>query len=84
MAIVDELRSVVGNAHVLVDADQRATFEVDWTGRYRGTCVAVVRPASTDEVAAVVLACARAGVTDRSAGREHGARRRERAAVHGA
>jgi len=63
MAIVDELRSVVGNAHVLVDADQRATFEVDWTGRYRGTCVAVVRPASTDEVAAVVRACARAGIT---------------------
>ena len=41
----------------------RATFEVDWTGRYRGTCVAVVRPASTDEVAAVVRACARAGAT---------------------
>ena len=62
VAIVDELRSVVGTAHVLVDADQRAGFEVDWTGRYRGVSVAVVRPGSTEEVAGVVRACARAGV----------------------
>ena len=62
VAIVDELRSVVGTAHVFVDADQRAGFEVDWTGRYRGVSVAVVRPGSTEEVAGVVRACARAGV----------------------
>ena len=62
VAIVDELQSVVGRAHVLVDADQRASFEIDWTGRYGGACLAVVRPASADEVAGVVVACARAGV----------------------
>ena len=62
VAIVDELRSVVGTAHVLVDADQRAGFEVDWTGRYHGVSTAVVRPGSTEEVAGVVRACARAGV----------------------
>jgi FAD/FMN-containing dehydrogenase len=48
---------VVGAAHVLVDADQRAGHEVDWTGRYRGTALAVARPGSTAEVAAVLQAC---------------------------
>ena len=50
------LRSIVGDAHVLVDADLRAGHEVDWTGRFRGETPAVVRPGTTDEVAAVVVA----------------------------
>jgi len=62
VTIVDELRSVVGRSQVLVDADQRASFEIDWTGRYRGVCAAVVRPGSTEEVAGIVRACARLGV----------------------
>ncbi|NND73471.1 MAG: FAD-binding oxidoreductase [Ilumatobacter sp.] len=40
----------------------RRSHEVDWTRRYEGTSVAVVRPATTDEVAAVLRCCARAGV----------------------
>jgi FAD/FMN-containing dehydrogenase len=59
-ALLAELRSIVGEAHVLVDADVRAGHEVDWTGRFAGTTPAVVRPASTAEVAAVVRACAAA------------------------
>ena len=35
--MIDGLRSIVGDAHVLVDADVRAGYEVDWTGRFRGT-----------------------------------------------
>jgi FAD/FMN-containing dehydrogenase len=46
---------------VLTDADLRATYETDWTGRWRGESLAVVRPGSTDEVVAVVRACATAG-----------------------
>ncbi|MCU1487827.1 MAG: linked oxidase domain protein [Actinomycetia bacterium] len=61
-ALFASLRSIVGDAHVLVDADLRAGYEVDWTGRFQGSTPAVVRPASTDEVAAVVRACAGAGV----------------------
>jgi FAD/FMN-containing dehydrogenase len=61
-ALLDALRSIVGAANVLVDADLRAGHEVDWTGRFRGSTPAVVRPASTDQVAAVVRACAEAGV----------------------
>lgn len=55
------LRAAVGTAHVLTDADLRATYETDWTGRWRGEAVAVARPGSVDEVAAVLRACAAGG-----------------------
>jgi FAD/FMN-containing dehydrogenase len=58
----ERLRGIVGEAHVLVDADLRATYETDWTRRFTGTARSVVRPASTADVAAVVRACAAAGV----------------------
>ena len=60
--MIDELRAIVGAQHVLVDDDVRAGYEVDWTGRFRGSTAAVVRPGTVDEVAAVVRACATAGV----------------------
>jgi FAD/FMN-containing dehydrogenase len=56
------LTSIVGPEHVLTDADLRASAEVDWTGRWRGTARAVVRPGSPGEVAAVLAACSEAGV----------------------
>jgi FAD/FMN-containing dehydrogenase len=52
------LRAAVGPAHLLVDAGARAAYETDWTGRFAGTALAVVRPAGTDEVVAVLRACA--------------------------
>jgi FAD/FMN-containing dehydrogenase len=39
-----------------------APYLVDWRGRYRGAARCVVRPGYADEVAAVVRACAEAGV----------------------
>ena len=60
-ALVAGLTSIVGTEHVLVDADLRAGFETDWTGRFHGTARCVVRPADTNEVGAVVRACAAAG-----------------------
>ena len=60
--MIDALRAVVGDEHVLVDADVRASYETDWTGRFTGTALAVVRPGSTEEVAAVVRVCAARGV----------------------
>jgi FAD/FMN-containing dehydrogenase len=56
--LVADLRAAVGDEHVLVDADVRASYETDWTGRFAGRALAVVRPADTDEVAGVVRACA--------------------------
>lgn len=60
-ALLDALRSVVGDRHCLTDAALRATYEVDWTRRFRGVALAVVRPGSAEEVAAVLRACADAG-----------------------
>jgi FAD/FMN-containing dehydrogenase len=61
-ALLAELRGVVGARHVLDDVDVRAGYEVDWTRRWRGEALAVVRPASTGEVAGVVAACGAAQV----------------------
>jgi FAD/FMN-containing dehydrogenase len=58
----DDLRSVVGANHVLVDPDLKASYEVDWTGRFSAKSRCVVRPETADQVAAVVRLCAAAGV----------------------
>ena len=58
MSLESRLAEVVGVDHVLTDAGLRASYEVDWTGRFRGEARAVVRPATTDEVAQVVRLCA--------------------------
>jgi FAD/FMN-containing dehydrogenase len=60
MSLLEALRAAVGAAHVLTDGDLSA-WELDWRKRWRGKALAVVRPGSTDEVAAVVRACAAHG-----------------------
>ena len=62
MSLLDSLSSIVGDRHLLVDPSLRAGYETDWTRRFTGSALAVVRPASVDEVAAVLLACSAAGV----------------------
>ena len=61
-AVEDALRGVVGDAHVLTDDDLKASYETDWTRRFHGSARCVVRPADTAQVAAVLRACADAGV----------------------
>ncbi|MEZ7894664.1 MAG: FAD-binding oxidoreductase [Thauera sp.] len=56
------LRTIVGAANVLEAEADMAPFLSDWRGRYHGRARAVVRPRDTAEVAAVVAACAQAGV----------------------
>jgi FAD/FMN-containing dehydrogenase len=51
---LDGCRRVVGDAGVLVDPEVTASYVIDWTGRFRGSTPAVLRPASTAEVAQVV------------------------------
>ena len=58
--LIDRLRRTVGAGNVLADGDLSA-WEQDWRKRSRGKALAVVRPASTAEVAQVVQACAAAG-----------------------
>ena len=58
--LLERLRSAVGPAQVLTEGDLSA-YQLDWRQRYRGKALAVVRPGTTDEVAAVVRACAAHG-----------------------
>jgi FAD/FMN-containing dehydrogenase len=60
-ALVREFASVVGESHVLT-GDAAAGYAVDWTGRFCGYAPAVLRPADTAEVAAVLALCREAGV----------------------
>ena len=58
MDLLQRLRDAVGERHLLTDAELLATYETDWTRRFHGEARAVARPASTDEVVAVLRACA--------------------------
>ncbi len=61
--LLPQLGAVVGPDHVLTDPEVTAGYCVDWTRRFRGATSAVVQPASTVEVAAVVTICRRHGVS---------------------
>lgn len=60
-AVLASLRAAAGDANVLTEGDLSA-WELDWRKRWRGKALAVVRPGSTDDVAAVVRACVAHGV----------------------
>jgi FAD/FMN-containing dehydrogenase len=60
--LLAELTAIAGQDHLLTDPDVTEGYTTDWTRRFRGTARCVVRPGSTDEVAAVMRACARHGV----------------------
>ena len=55
--LIAQLQGIVGERNVHIGGDLSA-WELDWRKRYRGRALAVVRPASTDEVARVVATCA--------------------------
>jgi FAD/FMN-containing dehydrogenase len=57
VSLVEALCAAVGAANVFsADAD-REPYETDWRKRFHGHALAVVRPGSTAEVAAIVAAC---------------------------
>lgn len=56
--LVAALARIVGPGAVLTAGEDMAPFVRDWRGRYRGAARAVVKPATTAEVAEVVKACA--------------------------
>jgi FAD/FMN-containing dehydrogenase len=61
-AFLAAARATVGGSGVLTDPDLTEGYSVDWTRRWRGSAPAVVRPATTDQVAALVAAARRHGV----------------------
>lgn len=59
---VEDIRAVVGDRGIVTDADTAAGYLRDWTGEFSGDAIAIVRPASTEEVSEVVRICAAAGI----------------------
>jgi FAD/FMN-containing dehydrogenase len=59
-ALLEAIRTVVGERGLLTDAIDTAAYVEDWRRLYRGHTPAVIRPATTDELAQVVRLCAQA------------------------
>ena len=55
--VVDAFRALIGDAHVLTQPEDVEGYLTDWTGQFRSTAVAVLRPATTREVAEIVNFC---------------------------
>ena len=51
---IKSLLSIVGERHVITDADALAPYQNDATGNYTGRAMAAVRPATTAEVSRIV------------------------------
>lgn len=54
---LDRCRAAVGAGQVLTDEDELGSYLTDWRQRFTGKALAIVRPGSTDEVAAIVRLC---------------------------
>ena len=59
--MLSSLQAIVGEKGVISDPAEMAPWLTDWRGRWKGDAVAVVSPASTEEVAAVVRLCSERG-----------------------
>src|SRR3954451_9003559 len=62
VALVDRLKAVCGDEHVITQRHQLRTYESDGLLQYAVTPGAVVLPGSAEEVQAVVRICHEAGV----------------------
>ena len=60
MPLLDAIRAVVGDRGLLTESSDTAAYTEDWRRLYRGRTPAVIRPANTEELAAVVRVCAEA------------------------
>ena len=59
--LIETLTQITGQPHVL-SGEGLTAYERDWRGREHGRALCVVRPHTSAEVAAIVKACAAAGV----------------------
>ena len=54
---MEQLNAICGQKYVLSSAEDKAPHLTDWRGHYSGDAIAVVKPQSTAEVAALVRLC---------------------------
>lgn len=59
--LIGGLSHLVGEAGVIRDPDEQASYLRDWLGRYEGRTPVVVRPRTTTEVSAVMRLCHQTG-----------------------
>jgi FAD/FMN-containing dehydrogenase len=55
--LLETLQQIVGPAAMISSPEETVQYATDWRKRYRGRALAVVKPGSTAEVAALVRAC---------------------------
>jgi FAD/FMN-containing dehydrogenase len=60
--VIEALRQIVGNSHVLTAPEDTKPYFTDWRRQYSAAAECVVRPGATDEVSRVVALCARESV----------------------
>jgi D-lactate dehydrogenase (cytochrome) len=61
-SFISRLAAIVGRSALITERPALDPYETEWRGRYHGRARLVVRPGSTEEVAAVVRLCAAEGV----------------------
>ena len=59
---LNELESIIGKNYVLTSEGETTPYLTDWRKRYTGKALAVLLPSNTQEVAALVKACAKANI----------------------
>ncbi|MBI2239439.1 MAG: FAD-binding oxidoreductase [Magnetospirillum gryphiswaldense] len=62
MNLIESLKSLLGEAHVLTEAADQEAYVTEERGLYRGQTLAVLRPADTEQLAATMRLCAQAKV----------------------
>ena len=59
---LNELEAILGKNYVLTSEGDTTPYLTDWRKRYTGKALAVLLPSNTQEVAAIVKACAKANI----------------------
>ena len=60
-SLLTAIRAIVGDRGILTEPSDTAAYSEDWRRLYQGRTAAVIRPGTTEELAAVVGLCAQAG-----------------------
>lgn len=59
--LLTAIRAIVGDRGILTERSDTAPYSEDWRRLYQGRTSAVIRPGTTEELAAVVRLCAQSG-----------------------